>query len=118
MHAGAPDQSLAASRSEASLRVEVEVLSYANRFIGGDGNGSIVLPFAVPRGTTIAALLRRVTEAHPALAEALWEDRRCEQLGSHLEVMVNDVVLGVQHELTSVLESGDRVLLMPQFVGG
>jgi len=33
-------------------------------------------------------------------------------------VLVNDAVLGVEHDLDSPLKAGDRVTLLAQFMGG
>lgn len=54
------------------VRVQVEVLSWVNRFVGGPGTGEVVLAETVTPGTTVRALLRRLGDRHPALAEALW----------------------------------------------
>ena len=35
-----------------------------------------------------------------------------------IEVLVNDAVLGIQHELDSPLAAGDRIALLAQFMGG
>ena len=36
----------------------------------------------------------------------------------HIEVVINDAVLGVTHELDSPLKQGDRITLLGQFMGG
>ena len=40
------------------------------------------------------------------------------ELGSHIEVLVNDEVLGVSYELDSPLTGGERITLLGQFMGG
>ena len=52
-----------------------------------------------------------------ALDAALWSPDHTE-LGEHIEVIVNDAVLGVTHELDSPLKDGDRITLLGQFMGG
>ena len=51
----------------------------------------------------------------PDLAAALWHG---DDLGEHIEVLVNDAVLGIKHTLDSALEPGDRLGLLAQFMGG
>ena len=49
------------------------------------------------------------------LAAALWHG---DGLGEHIEVLVNDAVLGIDHELDSPIAEGDRIVLLAQFMGG
>mgnify|MGYP000616253720 CR=1 FL=1 len=41
-----------------------------------------------------------------------------DQIGEHIEVLVNDAVLGLQHTLDSRLRPGDRITLLGQYMGG
>jgi molybdopterin converting factor small subunit len=100
------------------LRVRVEVLSWVNKFVGGPGIGEVVLTEEAKPGTTVRALLRQVTDRHPALAAALWDPGSTREIGDNVEVMVNNAVLGVSHDLDSELSHGDRVTLLGQYMGG
>ena len=53
----------------------------------------------------------------PELDAALWSPGGT-ALGEHIEVLVNDAVLGVEYELDSPLKDGDRLTLLGQFMGG
>ena len=55
-------------------------------------------------------------DAHENLYAIPVEDHT--ELGEHIEVIVNDAVLGVTHELDSPLKDGDRITLLGQFMGG
>jgi len=68
-------------------------------------------------GDTVGAVLRRLSARFPELHEALW-DRRSGDLGEHIEVLVNDAVLGVTHTLDTPVRDGDRITLIGQYVGG
>ena len=61
------------------------------------------------------SVLRGLSRRFPDLEVALWHD---DALGEHIEVLVNDAVLGIQHELDSSLAAGDRIALLAQFMGG
>jgi len=100
------------------LRVRVEVLSWVNKLVGGPGTGEVVLTEELKPGTTVRALLRQVTDRHPALGEALWDAGSAREIGDNVEVMVNNAVLGVSHDLDSELTDGDRVTLLGQYIGG
>ena len=95
--------------------VSVEIVSWITRFIGGDGSGRRVLEEPLRDGATVRSVLRGVTARFPELERALWHGA---ELGEHIEVLVNDAVLGVAHELDSPLRPGDRIALLGQFMGG
>lgn len=99
------------------LGVTVEVTTWVTRLVGGDGTGSVVLHEGFAPGETLRQVLRRVSARYPELDTALWDSRHAE-LGEHLEVLVNDAVLGVAHDLDTPLEGGERIVLLGQFMGG
>ena len=97
--------------------VTVEVVAWVTRFVGGDGSRRQVFHEAARPGDTVRAVLRRLSGRFPELHAALW-DRRSEDLGEHIEVLVNDAVLGVNHTVESPVRDGDRITLIGQYVGG
>ena len=103
--------------STPALSVTVEVTTWVTKHVGGDGSGSKLFtePFAL--GETVRDVLRRCSARFPELDAALWSPDHTE-LGEHIEVVVNDAVLGVTHELDSPLKNGDRITLLGQFMGG
>ncbi len=99
----------------ASPPVAVEVVSWVTKFIGGDGSGRRVFEEPLVDGSTVRDVLAAVSARFPELAAALWNGR---EIGEHIEVLVNDAVLGISHELDSPLRPGDRVTLLGQYMGG
>ena len=95
--------------------VPVEIVGWPTRFVGGDGatRRSFDEPLAPP--ATLRSVLRGLSGRYPDLATALWHG---EDLGEHIEVLVNDAVVGIAHTLDSPLAAGDRVTLLAQFMGG
>ena len=63
------------------------------------------------------SVLRRLSKGHPQLHKALW-DAETGDLGEHIEVLVNDAVLGVSHSLDSAAQPGDHYALIGQYLGG
>ncbi|OLC10511.1 MAG: hypothetical protein AUH26_07710 [Candidatus Rokubacteria bacterium 13_1_40CM_69_96] len=61
------------------------------------------------------SVLAGLSSRYPELAAALWHGS---ELGEHIEVLVNDAVLGIAHSLDSPLKPGDRITLLAQFMGG
>jgi molybdopterin converting factor small subunit len=69
----------------------------------------------VSPSSTVRSVLQTLSARFPELHAALWH---AGNLGEHIEVLVNDAVLGVEHDLDSPLKAGDRVTLLAQFMGG
>lgn len=95
--------------------VHVEIVAWITRFVGGDGTGRRVVEEPLTPGATVRSVLAGLTARFPELAAALWHGS---ELGEHIEVLVNDAVLGVAHTLDSPVKSGDRITLLAQFMGG
>ena len=106
-----------AGRSAGAPTATIEVTTWVTKLVGGDGSGSRVSDEAFAPGERLRDVLRRWSARYPELDAALWDSSRT-NLGEHIEVFVNDAVLGVAHELDSPLESGDRITLLGQFMGG
>jgi len=95
----------------------VEVLSWITKFIGGPGTGRKEFEEAFVPGETVGEVLGRFSARYPELDTALWDASR-KALGEHIEVMVNDAVLGLSHTLDTPLKAGDRITLLGQYMGG
>jgi hypothetical protein len=100
------------------ITVHVEVLSWVNRFVGGPGTGEVTVDQAVPRGSSVRAVLRAVSDRFPELGRALWDPTRPRELGDNIEVLVGNAVLGVTHDLDTELVEGERITLLGQYMGG
>ena len=95
--------------------VPVEIVGWPTRFVGGDGASRRLFEEALADGATVRSILRGLSRRFPDLEGALWHGR---DLGEHIEVLVNDAVLGIDHDLDSPLRPGDRIALLAQFMGG
>jgi molybdopterin converting factor small subunit len=102
-------------RMAAAATVPVEIVGWITRFVGGDGSGRRLYAEPLEGESTVRSVLRGLSGRFPELEAALWHGAA---LGEHIEVLVNDAVLGVEHELDSGLKPGDRVTLLGQFMGG
>jgi molybdopterin converting factor small subunit len=100
------------------ITVRVEVLSWVNRFVGGPGTGEEAVDVAMPRGATVRAVLRAMSERYPELGRALWDPTRPRELGDNIEVLVGNAVLGLSHDLDSEVLDGERITLLGQYMGG
>ncbi|MFQ5829196.1 MAG: MoaD/ThiS family protein [Candidatus Methylomirabilia bacterium] len=96
--------------------VQVEVVAWINKFVGGDGTGRRLYEEPIA-GETVREILRRLSDRHPELDHALWDESK-KELGDSIEVLVNDAVLGVSHDLDSELKPGDLISLIGQYQGG
>ena len=100
-----------------TLHCTVEVVSWVTKFIGGPGAGRKEFEEPFVPGETVRDVLQRFSGCYPELDGALWDASR-KALGEHIEVMVNDAVLGLTHTLDTALKNGDRITLLGQYMGG
>ncbi len=103
--------------SDGVFKVSVELMAWATTFVGGDGSDRKHLEVDAFPGDTVRAVLKRLSARHPALDKALWHEGT-DALSEHLEVAVNDALLGIHHTLESEVKAGDTILLMGQYMGG
>ena len=103
--------------SEGKQSVKIELLAWATVFVGGDGSESREFIEEFNPGDTIRDALKRLSSRHRDLNEALW-DRGSDDLNEHIEIAVNDAILGINHTLDSEVKDGDRIILMGQYMGG
>ncbi len=99
----------------AMATIPVEVVSWVTRFVGGDGSGRRVFDEPLPPDATVRSVLLGLSRRFPELRAALWHD---DEIGEHVEVLVNDAVLGVAHTLDSAVGPRDRIALLGQYIGG
>jgi len=97
------------------LTATVEVTTWVTKYVGGDGSGSYIFEEPIAPGDTVRDVLRRYSGRYPELEAALWDGGT---LGAHIEVLVNDAVLGVAYDLDTPLTGGERITLLGQFMGG
>ncbi len=97
--------------------VTVELMGWVTKFVGGDGSGRREYEETVAPGETVREVLRRFSARYSELDQALWDASKNE-LGEHIEVLVNDAVLGISHALDSELTPSGRLTLVGQYMGG
>ncbi len=105
------------SEGAGDIRVRLEFISWASTFVGGDGNERKLFEERVPPGATLREVLKQMSSRYRTLDEALWHAGSGE-LAEHLEIAVNDALLGIHHTLDSEMKDGDLVMLMGQYMGG
>lgn len=98
-------------------QIEIEVVAWVTKFVGGDGSTRQVYQEPLRDGDTVRKVLRRLSGKFPQLHKALW-DPTTGELAEHIEVLVNDAVLDLTHTLESPLQRGDRLALIGQYLGG
>jgi molybdopterin converting factor small subunit len=95
--------------------ISIEVVSWVTKFTGGDGTGRRVFEEPLAAETTVRSVLTALSRRFPELHTALWHG---DEIGEHIEVLVNDAVLGIRHTLDSRLDPGDQITLLGQYMGG
>lgn len=95
--------------------VPVEVVAWVTKFVGGNGSERRLFEEPLSPGATVRSVLRGLSARFPELERALWNG---DAIGEHVEVLVNDAVLGVSHELDSPVKPDDCITLVGAFMGG
>ena len=97
--------------------IQIEVLAWLTRYVGGDGGGRMFFTEEFEAGETLQIVVRRLTRRFPDLDQVLW-DVESGQIGSSVEIIVNDAFLGLTHTLNSEVKDGDKITLLPAWEGG
>lgn len=92
-------------------------MAWATMFVGGNGSNTKHLDVDASPGDTVRTVLKRLTAQHPDLDKALWHEGT-NALSEHMELAVNDALLGIRHTLDSEVKAGDKILIMGQYMGG
>ena len=100
-----------------TAHVTIETIAWVTQFVGGDGTRRKVFTEAVDAGATVRSVLQELSDRYPTLRDVLW-NRINGDLAEHIEILVNDVVLGLRHSLDSPIREGDRITLLAQYAGG
>lgn len=97
--------------------VTIEAVAWVTQFVGGDGTRRKVFDEAIAPGATVRRVLSQLSDSYPTLRDVLWS-RPGGDLAEHIEILVNDAVLGLTHTLDSPVRDGDRITLLGQYAGG
>lgn len=96
--------------------VTVEAVSWVTRFVGGDGTSRILLTETLRPGDTPLTVLRRVSNRFPQLDQLLWDAGGA--MAEHVQVMLNNILVGPDEIAQHALAPGDTVTLLGQYMGG
>jgi hypothetical protein len=102
-------------RAMSDATIPVEVVAWVTRFVGGNGSSRRLFEEPITPGATVRSVLRTLSARFPELDKALWSG---DEISEHVEVLVNDAVLGVTHELDSPVTSVDQISLVGAYLGG
>ncbi len=101
-----------------AFTVEVEAIAWVRTFLGGPAAGAQTFEERARPGDTVRDVLRGLSNRFPKLHEALWDTESPQEIGTHIEVIVNNTILGNEFSLASPVEPGFQIILAGQYVGG
>jgi len=101
----------------APFPVVVEAISYVNDMLGAAGAGQKEFTEEARPGDTVRDVLQRFSSRFPRLKAALWDESSGE-LGPHIEIILNDSILGVRDSIDTPVHANDRIILTGQYIGG
>lgn len=111
------DETRDARQNADSATVTVEAVSWMTRFVGGSGTGRVLLPESLHPGDTPCAVLHRTCHRYPQLDDVLW-DRSTGEPGEHVQIMINNVLIGPAEVANQPLQPGDTITLLSPYMGG
>ena len=101
-----------------AFTVRVEAFAWVRTFLGGPADGSQAFSEAARPGDTVRSVLKALSSRYPKLDEALWDEHDRKEIGPHIEIIVNDTILGPDYTLDSPVSPGDEIILTGQYIGG
>ena len=103
---------------EAAFTVSVEAIAWVRTFLDGPAAGSQDFQETAREGDTVRDVLKVLSARFPKLDHALWDENARSEIGPHIEIIVNDTILGVDYTLESPVSPGDEIVLTGQYIGG
>jgi molybdopterin converting factor small subunit len=97
--------------------VSLEYYSWIATQLKGAGERGTTEQLPIDDGTTVRALLARLSDTSPRFAELVY-DRADDRLKEYAALILNGQTIELAGGLDRVLEPGDQLLLLPGFSGG
>jgi molybdopterin converting factor small subunit len=102
-------------------KVSVDFWTWMGKDLGGNARSSSemrsILEIVVEDGTTARMLLDRLAQDYRPVAEKVFQ-REKQRLYPHVVAILNDRVIREIDLYDAVLNEGDRITILPQYVGG
>lgn len=101
-----------------AFTVNVEVIAWVRTFLDGPASGTHEFQENASDGDTVRDVLKALSARYPKLDHALWDEHDREEIGTHIEIIVNDTIMGNDYTLETPVESGYQIILTGQYIGG
>lgn len=106
---------------EAMIRVKIELWLWLGRELGGDFHSPSdmrsEMTIDIPEGDTVQTVFGQLARNYPAFAAKVFDRQSCICHGN-LMVTLNDRAFSPDEIYDQVLQDGDKVMVMPLYVGG
>ena len=103
---------------QGSFTVNVEAIAWVRTFLGGPASGTQQFEESANKGDTVRDVLKALSARFPTLDHALWDENARNEIGTHIEIIVNDTIMGSEYTLESAVQPGDQIILTGQYIGG
>lgn len=97
--------------------VRLEIVPWLTEEFGQRGTGRLVLEEPIEGPMRLGDYLASLAGRHPAIGAAL-VDLDARELFEHVNVVLNDVLVGSHAVLDEPVQAGDSVVFLPAFSGG
>jgi len=109
--------SVAEVKDKATLRVNVEVMSWLKEDFNHEGWDKLVFDQEILRDSSIMDLLQELAEKYPEFKQKAYNDSR-HNLMDYCAIIYNGTFISALQDLDIELQEGDNVKLTPGFYGG
>ena len=101
-----------------AFTVNVEVIAWVRTFLDGPASGSQEFDESAHAGDTVREVLKTFSARFPKLDHALWDENARNEIGPHIEIIINDTIMGSDYTLESLVSPGYQIVLTGQYIGG
>ncbi len=103
------------------VRVRLEIWMWMGKDLGSDfqplSEMGSVLDAGLEGGTTVRAFFRGLSGQYPPIGQKVFS-RETDQFYSNVVVTLNDRVVGLNELYDRILQEGDKIKVVPMYVGG
>ena len=103
------------------VRVRLEVWMWMGKDLGSDFQSlsemGSVLDAGLEGGTSVRAFFRGLSSQYPPIGQKIF-NRETDQFYPNVVVTLNDRVIGLNEVYDRILQEGDKIKVVPMYVGG
>ncbi len=98
-------------------RIRIEIVPWLTQSFGQKGSSRLILEEEIVQEIGLIDFLSSLSRRYPAVGEAIF-DLQSGRFFDHVNIIHNDVILGVEEAVKQTIREGDSLVFLPAYVGG